>query len=59
MPGDAIYEPFSGSGTTIIAAQSLKRRCYAVELDPRYVDMAVARYEKYTGKNAVLSDGNA
>ncbi|GHS90852.1 methyltransferase [Synergistales bacterium] len=54
MPGDIVYEPFSGSGTTIIAAQSLKRKCYAIELDPRYVDMAVARYEKYTGKKAIL-----
>jgi len=53
-PGDAVYEPFSGSGTTIIAAETTGRRCYAVELNPAYVDVAVRRWQEYTGRDAVL-----
>ena len=53
-PGDVVYEPFSGSGTTIIAAESCRRRCYAVELDPKYVDMAVMRWQEYTSRSAIL-----
>jgi len=53
-PGQAIYEPFSGSGTTIIAAEKSGRICYAVELNPAYVDVAVKRWEQFTGKTAVL-----
>lgn len=53
QPGDSVYEPFSGSGTTIIAAELSGRRCYAMELDPHYVDMAVIRWQNYTGKQAV------
>lgn len=52
--GDAVYEPFSGSGTTIIAAETTARRCYAMEIDPRYVDVAVLRWQALTGKAAVL-----
>ena len=47
-----VYDPFVGSGTTIIAAERMGRSCYAMELDPRYCDVAVARWEKYTGKVA-------
>lgn len=47
--GDAVYEPFSGSGTTICAAEQTGRKCYAVELDPRYVDVAVRRWQEMTG----------
>jgi DNA modification methylase len=53
--GDAIYEPFSGSGTTIIAAEQTGRICYAVELSPAYVDVAVKRWEQFTGKKAELA----
>lgn len=53
-PGDAVYEPFSGSGTTIIAAEQTGRRCFAMELSPQYVDVAVRRWEEFTGKKAVL-----
>lgn len=53
-PGDAVYEPFSGSGTTIIAAEQTGRICYAMELSPNYVDVAVRRWQQYTGKTAVL-----
>lgn len=52
-PG-VLYEPFSGSGTTIIAAEQLKRRCCAMELEPKYCDVAVARWEKLTGLKATL-----
>jgi DNA modification methylase len=41
-PGQAVYEPFSGSGTTIIAAEMTGRSCHAIELNPAYVDVAVA-----------------
>ena len=57
-PGQAIYEPFSGSGTTIIAGEMTGRHVYAVELNPVYVDVAVKRWQDFTGKTATLeSDG--
>ena len=52
--GGAVYEPFCGTGTTIIAAEKLGRRCFAVELVPRYVDVAVRRWQEFSGKAAVL-----
>jgi DNA modification methylase len=52
--GDLCYEPFSGSGTSIVTAEQLGRRCCALELEPRYVDVAVKRWEALTGQNAVL-----
>jgi DNA modification methylase len=54
-PGDLVYEPFSGSGTTLIAAESIKRICLGVELDPAYVDVAIRRWESFTGRSAVLA----
>ena len=51
--GAAIYEPFSGSGTTIIAAETNGRACSAMELDPRYCDVAVERWQRFTGRQAV------
>jgi len=45
-------DPFSGSGTTIIAAEKLNRQCYSIEIEPRYVDVDVERWENYTGKKA-------
>jgi DNA modification methylase len=53
-PGQAVYEPFSGSGSSIIGAETCGRQCYAVELDPAYVDVAVLRWQTFTGKEAVL-----
>jgi len=47
-----VYEPFSGSGTSIIAAEMLKRRCLAVEFEPQYVQMAIDRWEAFTGLTA-------
>jgi DNA modification methylase len=50
--GDLCYEPFSGSGSQLIAAEQLGRRCYAIELEPRFVDVAIERWEKLTGQKA-------
>ena len=52
--GDAVYEPFAGSGSTVIAAETTGRRCLAMELDPRYCDVIVQRWQGLTGKAAVL-----
>jgi len=52
--GQAVYEPFSGSGTTIIAGEMTGRHVYAVELNPAYVDVAVKRWQDFTGKAATL-----
>lgn len=51
-PGEAVYEPFSGSGTTLMAAETLGRRCYAMEIDPKYVQVAVERWQRFTGRTA-------
>jgi len=57
-PGQAIYEPFLGSGTTLIAAQTSGRSCFAIELDPLYVDVAIRRWQAFTGDSAtLLEDG--
>ena len=53
-PGQAIYEPFMGSGTTLIAAETTGRVCYGIELNPAYVDVAVARWQNLTGQSAIL-----
>jgi len=53
-PGQAIYEPFMGSGTTLIAAETTGRVCLGIELNPTYVDVAVQRWQQFTGQNAVL-----
>jgi DNA modification methylase len=52
-----IYEPFSGSGTALIAAEMSGRRCYALELSPAFCDVAVKRWENLTGGTAVLETG--
>ena len=52
--GDYVYEPFAGSGTTIIAAEMTKRKCLAIEIAPAYVDVCVQRWENFTGRKAVL-----
>ena len=56
--GQAVYEPFSGSGTTIIAGEMTGRSIHAIELNPAYVDVAVMRWQEFTGAEATLeSDG--
>lgn len=52
--GDAVYEPFAGSGTTLIAAESIERRCFAMEIDPRYCDVIIERWQSFTGSKAQL-----
>ena len=54
-PGQAVYEPFCGSGTTIIAAEMTGRSCHAIELNPAYVDVAIRRWQAFTGDAAVLA----
>lgn len=53
VKGDPVLDTFGGSGTTLICAEQLKRKCYMVELDPHYCDVIIARWEKLTGKEAV------
>lgn len=52
--GDNVYEPFCGSGTTLIAAEQLGRKCYGMEISPQYCDVIVKRWETLTGKKAEL-----
>ena len=54
QPGDICFEPFSGSGSQIIAGERLHRRVFALELEPIFCDVAVKRWEDFTGKKAVL-----
>lgn len=55
QPGDYVYEPFSGSGTTIIAAEMMNRYCLAIELSPAYVDVAVQRWQAFAKGEATLA----
>jgi site-specific DNA-methyltransferase (adenine-specific) len=57
--GDVVAEPFSGSGTALLAAQQLNRRCRAMEIAPEYVDVAIQRWENFTGKKAEKIVGEA
>lgn len=54
-PGDLVLDPFAGSGTVLIAAERTGRKARAIEIDPHYVDVAVRRWQNYTGKSAVLA----
>lgn len=49
---DVVFEPFSGSGTTLLACEKTGRRCRAIELDPKYVQVAIERWQAFTGKKA-------
>jgi DNA modification methylase len=51
-PGDLVFEPFSGSGTQCIAAEKTGRICYAIDQEPRYIDIGVARWEAFSGQKA-------
>jgi DNA modification methylase len=50
--GEAVYDPFCGSGTALIAAEKLGRACYAMEIEPTYVQAAITRWEAFTGQRA-------
>lgn len=52
-----VYDPFVGSGTTLIAAERQARRCFAMEIEPKYVQVAIERWEAYTGEKAERVDG--
>lgn len=53
-PGNVVLDLFAGSGTTIMAAEQNGRTAYCMELDPRYVDVIVDRWERFTGGKAIL-----
>lgn len=54
--GEIVFDPFLGSGTTLLAAEKTGRRCFCVEYEPKYVDIAIRRWQAMTGKDAVLVD---
>lgn len=54
-PGDVVLDPFSGSGSTLIACERTGRICRTIELDPAYVDVTIKRWQVYTGREAILS----
>jgi DNA modification methylase len=56
--GEIVYDPFLGSGSTLVAAEDAGRICYGIEIDPPYVDVIVLRWQMLTGKAAILeADG--
>jgi DNA modification methylase len=57
--GDIVADLFGGSGSTLLAAEKAGRRCFMMELDPRYIDVILTRWAKYTGLDPVRDDGTA
>jgi len=53
-----VYEPFCGTGTTIIACEKTNRKCFGMELDPHYCSVIIKRWEDFTGKKAILTNGD-
>ena len=53
--GESVLDPFGGSGSTLIACEQLGRKCYTMELDPKYCDVIIARWEKLTGGKAIFN----
>jgi hypothetical protein len=53
----SVYDGFGGSGSTLIACEKTNRKCFMMELDPHYIDVIIARWEKFTGKKAELLNG--
>ena len=54
---DLVLDLFLGSGSTLIAAEKTNRKCYGMELDPKYCDVIIQRWEEFTGNKAELSNG--
>lgn len=59
VEGEYVYDPFSGSGTTFIAAERTKRKCLGIELNPHYCDAIIRRWQQETGKKATLAGDGA
>jgi DNA modification methylase len=57
--GDVVLDAFLGSGTTLIAAERVGRSCYGMEIDPLYVDVAIRRWQKFTGERAIHESGKS
>ena len=55
--GEVVLDLFLGSGSTLIAAEKIGRKCYGMELDPRYVDVVVERYLQFTNQTTVVKNG--
>jgi DNA modification methylase len=54
--GDIVLDTFSGSGTTILAAERVGRRAYAMEIEPRFVDVAIKRWQAFSRKDAIHAE---
>jgi DNA modification methylase len=52
-----VYDPFAGSGTTLVAAQTLGRSCYGMEIEPRFVQVTIERWQRFSGRTAERIDG--
>jgi DNA modification methylase len=50
--GEIAYDPFLGSGTTLVAAETMGRRCYGLEIDPKYCQVVIERWQGLTGRTA-------
>jgi DNA modification methylase len=57
LVGGGVLDLFGGSGTTLIACEQTNRKCYMSELDPKYVDVIIDRWQQFTGKEAIRDDG--
>jgi DNA modification methylase len=57
--GQCVYDPFVGTGTTIVAAETTGRTCVAMDIEPRYVDVAIKRWQDFTGQQARLEANGA
>ena len=57
--GSIVLDPFAGSGSTVIAADRVDRRCFAIEIDARFVDLIVRRFEHVTGKKVLHANGRS
>lgn len=57
-PGDVVLDCFGGSGSTLIAAEKARRRCFMMELDPKYCDVIVRRWQEFSGGKAISEDGH-